>query len=79
MSLHQKQLRVLVPEVFKSFADITRDFMKSDFTIKEIPYCLRNGTFLKKSSALSTSYGTNSILFRACLVWNKLPLSIKQS
>ena len=53
--------------------------MKSCFTIKEIPYCLRNGNFLKIQSARSTRYGTNSILFQACLVWNKLPLSVKQS
>ena len=53
--------------------------MKSYFTIKEMPYCLRNGNFLKIPSTRSKRYGTNSILFRACLVWNKLPLSVKQS
>ena len=26
-----------------------------------------------------THCGTNAILFRACLVWNKLPLSVKKS
>ena len=79
VSIHQKQLRILATEVFKSLADLNPDFMKSYFTIKEIPYCLRNGNFLKIPSARSTRYGTNSILFRACLVWNKLPLSVKQS
>ena len=53
--------------------------MKSYFTINEIPYCLRNGNFLKIPSVRSTRYRTNSILFRAYLVWNKLPLSVKQS
>ena len=76
VSIHQKQLRILA---FKSLADLNPDFMKSYFTIKEIPYCLRNGNFLKIPSAHSTRYGTNSSLFRACLVWNKLPLSVKQS
>ena len=66
-------------EVFKSLADLNPDFMKSYFTIKEKPYCLRNGNFLKIPSARSTRYGTNPILFRACLVWNKLPFSVKQS
>ena len=45
--------------------------------MKEIPYCLRNGIFLKIPSARSTCYGTNSILFRARLVSNKLALSDK--
>ena len=79
VSIHQKQLRILAIEVFKSLADINPDFMKSYFTIKEIPYCLRNGNFLKIPSTRSKRYGTNSIVFRACLVWNKLPLSVKQS
>ena len=78
VSIYQKQLCILATEVFKSLADINTDFMKSYFTIKEIP-CLRNGFFLKIPSARSTCYGTNSILFRLCLVWNNLPLSVKQS
>ena len=69
----------MATEVFKSLADLNLDFMKSYFTIKEIPYCLRNGNFLKIPSARSTRYGTNSFLFRACLVWNKLSISVKQS
>ena len=40
VSIHQNQLRILATEVFKSLADINPGFMKSYFTIKEIPYCL---------------------------------------
>ena len=79
VSVYQKQLRILDTEVFKSLADINPDFMKSYFAIKEILYCLWDWNFLKIPSARSTSYAANSILFRACLVWNKLPFSVKQS
>ena len=79
VSMHQKQLRILATEIFESLADLNPDFMKSHFIINEIPYFLRNGNILKIPSAHSTCYETNSILFRACLVWNKLPLSVKQS
>ena len=72
-------MRILATEVFKSLAGIIPDFMKLYFTIKEIPYRLRNGNFLKIPSARSRRYGKNSILFGACLGWNKLPLSVKQS
>ena len=65
VSIHQKQLRILATEAFKSLADINPDFLKSYFTIKEIPYCLRNGNFLKISSTCSKPYGTNSTVFRA--------------
>ena len=79
VSIHQKQLRILATEVFKSLADINPDFMKSYFTIKERPYCLQNGNFLKLPPARSTRYEANSILFWACLVWNQQLLSVKQS
>ena len=71
------QLHILATEVFKSLTDMNPDFMK--YLIKEIPYCLRNGNIVKILSARSTCYGKNSILFRACLVRNKLSLFVKQS
>ena len=36
VSIHQKQLRILSTEVFKSLPDINPDFMKSYFTMKFI-------------------------------------------
>ena len=54
VSNYQKHLRILATEVFKSLADINPDFMKSYFTIKEIPYSLRNANVLKIPSARST-------------------------
>ena len=80
-SIYQKYLSILATEVLKSLADINPDFMKSYSTMKEIPYCLRNRNFFKIPSAHSTRYGTNfnSVSTGACLVWNKLPPSVKQS
>ena len=43
-----------------------------------MPYNLRDGCVLKLPSANSTYYGINSVLFRACLMWNWLPVSVKQ-
>ena len=79
MSIHQKHLRALATKIYKKLADINPDFMKPRFKIKEMPYNLRNGYALKLPSTNSTYYGINSVLFRACLLWNQLPLSIKQS
>ena len=74
--IHQKQLRLLATAIFKSLPDVDLDFVISNFTIKEIHYCLRNENVFENT--INTRYGTNSLLFRACFVWNKLPLSIKQ-
>ena len=77
--IHQKNVRALATEIYKSLADINPDFMKPYFKIKEMPYNLRNGYALKLPSTNSTYYGINSVLFRACLLWNQVPLTIKQS
>ena len=53
-SIHQRQLSLLATANFKSLADINLDFMKSYFTIKEIPYCLRNENFFENT--ISTLY-----------------------
>ena len=39
-SIHQKQLRTLATEIYKSLTDVNPDFMKNYFSIKEIPYSL---------------------------------------
>ena len=79
VSIHQKHLRALATEIYKSLADLNPDFMKPYFKIKEMPDNLRNGYVLRLRSTNSTYYGINSVLFRECLLWNQLPLSIKQS
>ena len=79
VSIHEKHLRALATEIYKYLADINPDFMKPYFKIKEMPYDLQNGNALKLLSANSTFYGINSVLFRTCLLWNRLPLFVKQS
>ena len=75
VSIHQKELRQLTTEIYKSLTDLSPEFIKLFFTVKELLYNLRNGHILNLQSARTTYYGTNSILFRVCQVWNNLPLS----
>ena len=51
--------------------------MWSYFVFKNITYNIRKGPLLRLPAAKSTSYGINSVLFRACLLWKSLPQSIK--
>ena len=46
VSIHQKQLPTLATEIYKSL-DVSPDCMKNYFSVKEIPYSLRNGSVLK--------------------------------
>ena len=77
--IHQKHLHALICKVFKSLNNSNPEFMWSYFTFKNITYNIRNGPLLKLHDAKSTYYGINSIHFRACLLWNGLPQSIKHS
>ena len=79
VSFHQKQLRQLNTEIYESLTDLSLELIKLFYTVKEIPYNLRNEHILNLPSARTTYDGTNSIFSRACQVWNNLPLSIKQS
>ena len=78
-SIHQRHLRALICEVFKSLNNLNPEFMWSYFVFKNITYNTRNGPLLRLPSAKSTSYGINSVLFRACLHWNSLSPSVKYS
>ena len=73
ISVHQRHLRASVCEVFKSLKNLNTEFMWSHFVFKNIT-C---NTLLRLTAAKSTFYGINSVLFRACLLWNSLPKSVK--
>ena len=79
VSIHQSHLRALICEVFKSLNNLNPEFMWSYFVFKNITYNIRKGPLLRLPAAKSTSYGINSVLFRACLLWNSLPQSVKYS
>ena len=51
--------------------------MWSYFVFNNIAHNIRKGPLLRLPAATSTSYGINSVLFRACLLRNSLPQSIK--
>ena len=79
VSIHQSHLHALICEVFKSLSNLNPEFMWLYFVFKNITYNIRKGPLLRLPAAKSTSYGINSVLFRACLLWNSLPQSIKYS
>ena len=79
VSIHQRHLRFLVTEMFKSISQINPEFMWSFFKPKELSYNLRKEPILNLPKTQSTFYGTNAIHFRGSLIWNKLPAKVKSS
>ena len=71
VSIHQSHLHALICEVFKSLNNLNPEFMWSYFVFRNITYNIRKGPLLRLPAAKSTSYGINSVYFRACLLWNR--------
>ena len=74
-SIHKKNLRLLVIEVYKCVSRLNPEFMWDYFLNKDINYSLRLGISLFLPPKKTTS--TNDLVFRACQAWNKLPKTIK--
>ena len=51
--------------------------MWSYFEKKLLPYCLRDGSKLVLPKTKSSRVGINSLKSRGSLLWNNLPVSIK--
>ena len=79
VSIHQRKLRFLVTEMFKSIPQINLEFMLSLFKQKKVSYNLRKGPILSLPRTQSTCYGSNAGHFRGSLVWNNLPVKVKSS
>ena len=69
VSIHQKHVRFLVTEIFKSISQINPEFMWSFFKQKKLPENLTQSTY----------YGTNAVHFRGSFLWSNLSTKVKSS
>ena len=79
MSVCQRHLQYLVLEVFKSLMLLNPEFMWFYFNENPIPYDLKRGTKVFLPPVTSFHLGLNSVHFKGSMLWNNLPLSIKNS
>ena len=79
VSVHQRHLRFLVTEIYKSTTQINLEFMWTCFTYNNISYNLRKGPILYLRSTHSRYCSTNSAHLRGSLTWNNLTRDIKSS
>ena len=79
VSLHQRHLRFLLTEIYKSTGTLNPQFMWSYFKYRKVPYNLRRGPVLFIPPARSAIHGTNSVHFLGSLIWNRLPHFVKSS
>ena len=79
VSIHQRHLRFLIIEIYKSISQLNPQFMWSFSTHKDISCNLRKGPILGLPKTNLFYYGTNAIHFRGSLIWNNLPAVVKFS
>ena len=79
ISIHQKHVRILALEDYKSIMHFNPEFIWHCFNTNPIPYNLRKGRRLLIPPAKSVNFRTNSITFRRSPLWNILPLRLKNS
>ena len=78
-SIHTKHLRTLMTEIYKSLNKENSKLMWDIFLLKNVPYNLRNKSLVNLPQANSSTYGTNSLIFKGSIIWNTLPNFIKSS
>ena len=64
ISVHQKHLRILTIEVYKSLMEADPDLTWDFYNLKPVPYDLRAGEKLNLPIINTTRYGLNSLIFR---------------
>ena len=79
VSVHQRHLRLLMTEIYKSISQLNPEFMWSYFTHKDKPYNLTKGPIIGLPKTYSFYFGTNAVHFHGSLIWNNLPAVVKKS
>ena len=79
VTVHHKNLQVLVTEIFKVINDLAPDIMKDVFELKEPPYNLRSeSNHFTRRNVRTAYYGLSSIKHLAPQIWELDPQSHKK-
>ena len=79
VTIHTKNLQILMIEMFKTKENINPPFMKEIFRERNITYNLRNNNEFMLPRAKTVTYGTETIKYRGQRLWLSLPQHIKNA
>ena len=79
VSIHVRHLQILMTETFKSIHSESPEIMCKLFQLKNRPYNLRGQSLLKIPIVKTLTHGTNSLFFKASILWNLLPNEYKKA
>ena len=79
VSLHISFICKLFIEIFKSLHGLNPIFLSELFETKCNHYFLRSGHQLILPPTNTTTFGIRSLSFMGSLIWNKLPMNVKDA
>ena len=79
VSLHQRNLQLLLVETFKANENLNPTFMKDIFVERTENYKLRRGNTLQLPKNRTRTYGIESVSFLGSMLWHVLLESLKKS
>ena len=77
LTIHKKNLRKLIVEIYKTINHLNPPYMWGLFTKKVVEYNFRIHILYKLPPARSQRFGTNLLKFEGSLLWNSLSDEIK--
>ena len=79
VSIHQRNLQLLVTEIYRTRMHLNPPFMKEIFVEREIHYNLRVTSNIYVRKPRTTAYGLGNVSFLGQNLWRDLPLHLKES
>ena len=79
VTIHVRNLQLLMTEIFKTQHSLNPTFMKEIFVSKNNLYNLRNEHSIKRLKPQTTTFGEKSTSFLGGKLWHELSLETKQS
>ena len=73
VTIHQRNLQLLVTEIFKAKNELNSKIMEEIFTFKDMEYNLRNNASRKIGNLKNVYYGTKYLTNLGAKIWNILP------
>ena len=77
VTTHERNLLLLMIEIFKTKNDLNPTFLKDIFAERDGYYSLRNLNHLRLPKVRTIIYGTENIQYRGCLLWSSPPKFLK--
>ena len=77
VTIHQRNLQVLIMEIFKTKVGINPEIMNEIFIFKKPIYDFRKTDTLKRIKVKSVKFGTESVSYLGPKLWDLLPTEFK--